>query len=119
MRAAKLQLTQQAFRGTRLSPKQDATAAILDELVALADKAARTIDHLQREIRARDDRIAELEKASAGLERDAYWTRWFKAQYRGTPLLSAVEAAFDKNHASFADSIGATPKKPSAGKDPA
>ncbi|GIZ53892.1 hypothetical protein [Noviherbaspirillum aridicola] len=103
-----------------MSPKQDATAAILDDLVALADKAARTIDQLQQEIRARDDRIQALEKARAELERDAYWCRWFKNQYRGTPLLSAVEAAFDKTHASFADSIGASQERkpgPSTDKD--
>lgn len=93
-----------------MSPKQDATAAILDDLVALADKAARTIEHLQREIQARDSRIAELEHARAELERDAYWSKWFRTQYRDTPLLTAVEAAFDKSHATFAGSIGAKQK---------
>lgn len=103
-----------------MSPKQDATAAILDELVALAGKAARTIEQLQQEIRARDARIGELEKARAELERDAYWSRWFRNQYRGTPLLSAVEAAFDKSHATFAGSMGAGPDRApdsSQGKD--
>lgn len=91
----------------RLSPKQDATAAILDELVSLADKASRTIDQLQRELDARAARIAELERAQADLERDAYWSRWFRSQYHGTPLLSAVDAAFNKSHATFAASLGA------------
>lgn len=90
-----------------MSTKHDANAAILDELVALADKAARTIDQLQQEIRQRDSRIAELEKSRAELEKDAYWCRWFRAQYGNTPLLSAVDAAFRSSHTDFASSIGA------------
>jgi phage shock protein A len=96
-----------SFRGTRLSRNQDANAAILDELVALADKAARTIHQLQHEIQVRDSRIRELEQTRAELERDAHWCRWFRNQYRHTPLLSAVDAAFDSAHADFASSIGA------------
>ncbi|HEY8606655.1 MAG TPA: hypothetical protein VIM12_06030 [Noviherbaspirillum sp.] len=90
-----------------MSRQHDANAAILDELVALVEKASRTIHHLQQEINVRDERIAALEAARAELEKDAYWCRWFRAQYRNSPILSAVDAAFDSAHANFASSIGA------------
>lgn len=90
-----------------MSRKQNANEVILDELVALAEKAARTITQLQNEIRARDQKIASLEESRAELEKDAYWCRWFRRQYGNSPIYHAVETAFQAAHADFAKSIGA------------
>jgi hypothetical protein len=98
---------QKNFGENSLSRKQEANDAILEDLVALVEKAARTIERLQQELHLRDDRIADLEKARVNLEKDAYSYRWLQRHYGNSAFFAAMESAFRSAHADFAKSIGA------------
>lgn len=51
--------------------KQDRPAATLDDLIALVEKAARTITQLQSEVAECHKRIDELEQSEAALTQEA------------------------------------------------
>lgn len=74
--------------------KQDRPAATLDDLVALVEKAARTITQLRSDIALRDQRIGALEQAEAEASKDAaQWREMLKlVRQHGTINLTLNQA---------------------------
>lgn len=70
----------------------------LDDLVAMVEKAARTIESLQSEVRRQAGRIAELEQSEASLRKDAAWTVWFRQKYNNSLFYEAVEKTYLQDH---------------------
>lgn len=88
---------------------------LLEELVRLTERAADTIEQLQREnaalaaqleqtvtrlasagaeTAALIRRVQDLEAAQQGLARDAHWCRWFRGKYAESTFYMHIQAAY-------------------------
>jgi predicted RNase H-like nuclease (RuvC/YqgF family) len=70
----------------------------LEDLVTMVERAARTIENLQAEVRQQRARITELEQIAAAMEKDAEWAGWFRRKYGNAIYYSVIEKAYLDDH---------------------
>lgn len=79
----------------------------LEELVALAERAAHTIERLQSKLRAQRDRIAQLEQAEAALKPAAERYLRMKAQLEALPAAKGGFTAHGVTYTTFDEAFDA------------
>lgn len=91
----------------------------IDQLLALMERAAGTIERLQLEnaalnsklreradtvkaaekaLQSKEERIRELEEAAGTLREDAEWCRWFRGKYGDSAFFSHIERDYQLAH---------------------